>query len=109
MKEITLTKEQMIHYRSIMWLISEGPRASGRTYLLAIAYISKAMMNPNMRVSVKDHGDCSDRNLMEQIKNILTDVKKLNDFSMMYTDSHSYIIHKRIKDYLCIKGSYSDV
>jgi len=49
-----LTPEQQKHLDSIRWLIN-GPRASGKTTVLAIALLEKAEIESDMKVSIFDH------------------------------------------------------
>lgn len=52
--KIQLTLEQSKHLKSISWLIS-GPRASGKSTVLALALINHAWQNKNMWIEVFDH------------------------------------------------------
>jgi hypothetical protein len=53
---IVLTETQESHLESLKWLISDDRhRAEGRTFLLAMAFISKALDHPGRRVYVFDH------------------------------------------------------
>lgn len=52
--KIELTKEQKKHLESLEWLIN-GNRNSGRTYLLAITFIRRAIDNPGMWIQIFDH------------------------------------------------------
>ena len=51
---ITLTKEQAKHYDSIKWLLF-GPRACGRTHLMATLFVERAFYDTLNRVYVFDH------------------------------------------------------
>jgi len=56
---IELSKLQKKNLPAIEWLISDDrkDRCSGRSFLLAVAFIKKAMQNPGRRVRVFDHSD----------------------------------------------------
>ena len=49
-----LTKLQEHHLESIQWLISDQ-RATGKTFLLAWAFIQEALHNQRRRIRVFDH------------------------------------------------------
>ena len=53
--DITVTEEQKARYEVIKWLISDDNRAEGRTYLMALAFIDKAMKNKGKPVRIFDH------------------------------------------------------
>lgn len=52
---IQLTQKQAERYDTVRWLVNEGPRASGRTTLLALAFLEKAYHNQDSWVRVFDH------------------------------------------------------
>ncbi len=51
---IRLTPTQIEHYKAIQWLIG-GPRRTGRTFLLAVCFIEKALRNPGVHIIIFDH------------------------------------------------------
>lgn len=53
--KIKLSKLQQEYYPAIKWLINDGPRASGRTTLLAVAFLEKAVETPGRKILVFDH------------------------------------------------------
>jgi hypothetical protein len=87
---ITLTEEQKKHYESIKWLIS-GPLATGRTTLLAWAFIEHAIDHPEEKIRIFDHyhNFMTDRYMMHAIQ-IYTQQSKdfkfiMLDYSFKYT------------------------
>lgn len=72
---LTLTKKQTAYFEAISWLVSDE-RASGRTTLLALAFIDKAIKNAGQYIDVFDHfASCPEaigkRNMLNAITNIL--------------------------------------
>ena len=67
-----LTKVQLKHLKTINWLL-DGPLRSGRSYVLAVAYVMKAINHPNTWITVHDHYDCrqSDYIQMDTINQLL--------------------------------------
>jgi hypothetical protein len=53
--QIALTPAQLAHLPSLRWLLADGHRRSGRTFLLAWAFIDKALEHPSRDVQVFDH------------------------------------------------------
>ena len=80
---INLTEEQKKHYESIKWLIS-GPLATGRTTLLAWAFIEHAVENPEESIKIYDHirNFMTDRYMIQTIQ-IYTQHSKDFKFTMM--------------------------
>lgn len=52
--KIELNKDQKKYLPAIQWLISDR-RATGKTYLLAVAFIMKAIENPGRQIQIFDH------------------------------------------------------
>ena len=52
-----LTKQQTAHLRTVEWLLSDDHEdiATGRSTVLAVAYINKALEYPGRRIRVVDH------------------------------------------------------
>lgn len=50
-----LTKEQKQHFETACWLINDGPFRTGRTHVLACAFIQKALYNRDRAIPVFDH------------------------------------------------------
>ena len=73
-----LTKEQSKHLESIEWLISDQ-RAVGKSFLLALAFIDKAVNNRGMLIRVFDHFPERQATirLLCTIENIISQDKKL--------------------------------
>jgi len=55
MSVFKLTKEQRKHYASVKWLLGEGPCGTGKTTLMALVFIEKALSNLDNRIYVFDH------------------------------------------------------
>ena len=74
--EINLTKLQKKHFDSIKWLFDEK-RAEGKTYLLAIIFIQKALRT-GMWVRPMDHftegGERANMLLMDLIKSLIGEI-----------------------------------
>ena len=65
---IPLTPDQRKHMESIMWLVSPGPVRTGRTHVLAVAFLMVAFRTRGQWVQVWDHvrrRDCNERLLQE--------------------------------------------
>lgn len=89
MKGINLTKLQVKYLPAISWLVKDGNRGQGRTFLLAVAFIQEAIETGGI-VRVFDHypDPVSVRqNLMPLIKNIISMDKKLLKRTEFYNDS----------------------
>jgi hypothetical protein len=50
----TLTPEQFEYYKGIQWLINTGPKRSGRSFVLAMAFIEQAIYL-QIPIKVWDH------------------------------------------------------
>ena len=71
--EIQLTKDQQSKYEGIKWLTDPmGPRGSGRTYLLALSFISHAIYY-GMWINIYNHDTHpqSIREIVNQIERIV--------------------------------------
>jgi hypothetical protein len=77
--KIELSKEQAKHYESIKWLISEGQRGSGRTYLMALAFVEKSIYEGGW-VRIFDHTpyEIAQKQLLMQIDNIVSKMDGYN-------------------------------
>ncbi len=54
--KIELTKKQKEHYKSVEWLLNdESYRREGRSYLMAVCFIQRALRNRGCWVKVFDH------------------------------------------------------
>lgn len=49
-----LSGQQRKYYPAIQWLVNDGPRASGRTFVLCFALVVKAIQT-GQRVHIMDH------------------------------------------------------
>lgn len=68
--KVKLTDEQVKHLDTVRWLVSDGYRGEGRTTVLAVAYLEKAMSNEGKPIAVVDHhldGQSTKFNLMPLI------------------------------------------
>ena len=67
-----LTQEQQIAFMGVEWLIQDT-RRNGKSTVLALAFIKKAICNPNQWIKVWDHSRLIYRkeNMISLIKNIL--------------------------------------
>lgn len=77
MAEITLTKKQTEYLPVMLWLF-EGPRCSGRTFLMAYAFVLTATKHGQW-VTVWDHHDSSEqtrRIMVAQIHDIIFQINK---------------------------------
>lgn len=70
---IELNKEQEKHYQSLKWLFSEGNRKQGRTFLLAVVLVNKAVREGEW-IWIADH-----REGRHHTKNLLDEIKRLFD------------------------------
>lgn len=73
-----LTPKQKSYYSSLKWLLNDGPRREGKTYLIAIFFIEKAFTSGEW-IEIFDHHpflhNC--RELICIIKDIISDFPKL--------------------------------
>lgn len=51
---VKLTEDQQAAFGAILWLI-DGPRDSGRSTVLAMAFLAKAVRNPGQWIRLFDH------------------------------------------------------
>jgi len=51
---VKLTEDQQAAFGAILWLI-DGPRGAGRSTVLALAFLAKAVRNPGQWVRLFDH------------------------------------------------------
>ena len=76
---IDLSKIQRKHLKAIEWFISDNNRREGRSYLLAIAYINKAVNSRGQWIQVLDHFPTTETNrrLFEVIEQMISKDKQL--------------------------------
>jgi len=67
---IQLNDKQAKYYEAVKWLISSNNRGTGRSTLLAKAYIAEAIENRDQWIHVNDHSDtfAGDRYLFQLVK-----------------------------------------
>ncbi len=90
---IELTKEQEKHKESIMWLL-EGPRMSGRSFLLAHCYIEMAIHHPQDYIHVRELNGTkeSDYCLMRHVQRVISLMPK--DVASSFTLKVDSIVFK---------------
>lgn len=54
-KGMTLSKLQEKHLSAVRWLIADGPKCSGRSFLMAMCFIEKAIRHPGRSINFFDH------------------------------------------------------
>lgn len=83
---LKLTKEQLQHLKSLNWLI-DGPRATGRTTVLAHAFIAKAIRHPGEYVRVFDHvPETMPQNwMLDTVVQILESTDQAKDFIISHS------------------------
>lgn len=74
--KIKLTKEQYERYGTVQWLVNDGPRGCGRTFLLALAFIEKAI-DCGYPIPIWDHSTNREsvRHLLDQIHKIMSGIE----------------------------------
>ena len=86
MKFLKLTYEQKKHLETLKWLVDvDKNAATGRTTLLAIAFLETAFENPNKKIYIFDHCRFSlsaDINLIKIIKDLLPDQEVMEKMKM---------------------------
>jgi len=77
-QELTnLTVGQSNHYPAISWLLNPlGPRGTGRTRLMALAFIEHSL-NHSIWISIYDHTPNNSIDLLQQIKIIINNCPSL--------------------------------
>jgi len=76
---INLCKNQFKYYEAVKWLTNPmGQRGSGRTYLMAIAFIEHSL-NFNMSVPIYNHDNnfVTQQEMLKRISDIIVDQKGL--------------------------------
>lgn len=93
---ITLTEQQEKHLDTVRWLISDGNRASGRTYILSVAYLEKAFKNIGMKIVVSDHfrSIMSDRHLVNEIIRLFYKYDLCETYYIEYGDAWVKVLLK---------------
>ena len=91
-----LTLEQQKMMPGVKFLVSDGPRASGRTFCLAVAFVKKAM-NTDYPIKIWDHHTYHPNNmnhLIDMIHNIVDNInkdRKIDKFVIKYFHSNHTI------------------
>jgi hypothetical protein len=96
-----LTPDQAQHFKSIEWLISGG-RGTGRTTVLALVYIKKAIDHPNMDIRIQDHERICERcECYEKVFNLIKDNDVLREhFIFKFSDKSIRFNKSTQEDYL---------
>jgi len=66
-----LTLEQKERYQTVKWLINDNPRGMGRSHLMALAFVQKALDCPNTRVYFFDHDYSQNPMTMRHMRNLI--------------------------------------
>jgi len=90
-----LDPSQYEKYETVKWLIG-GPRASGRTYLLALAFVHKSI-NTDLPVTVFDHSqNCGHTYYIKHIFRQVCDiVYHIKDYDVVINENMRTIYVKR--------------
>ena len=73
-----LSTDQKEHLKTAQWLVNDGPRISGRSYVLAMAFLRKAI-HTNQKVFVYDHFKVTNHHLHHFYNLIISIVNRLNN------------------------------
>jgi len=89
--DVILRKDQERYSHALTWLFDDTikTKRTGRTHLLAVTFIKKAINHPNTWVQVFDHRFLDD--VVFEIKNILTNQNKLYKFQVNNRGGSAYI------------------
>jgi len=87
MKNIQLTELQKNHLPTVDWLIDDA-RAQGKSTLMAVAFIRKALKNPGRMIYVFDHygGEMGKRHLMNILRQIVESDEELKHHTKFTKD-----------------------
>ncbi len=96
-KMIELTKEQKKHQQSIRWLLGEGPRCCGKTFLMAYTFLEMANRERERPIHVFDHHFHleSKKYLLDQIQIIFNNHYDTEKFDLVIRKSDHTIVIKR--------------
>lgn len=79
----TLPEQQAKHYETVKWLVNDGPRGSGRTFLLALAFVEKAITCGHP-VNIWDHTHYNDPRMLSYLLDIIVGiVDKLENYKLI--------------------------
>lgn len=97
---IILTPEQHQHMNTIRWLVGTGPNRSGRTFLLAIAFVEKAAKNWGKSIHVYDHTGLHNYVIYDMIRHVfeMTNLHEKNVLVLDRKRSSVKIIAKKYSD-----------
>jgi len=82
-----LSPIQQRYINAFRWLVSDK-RLEGRSYLLAICFIEKALNNRDMTIEVWDHfqGDYRTENIMSIVRRILSKYPEIENYCTFARD-----------------------
>jgi len=88
-----LTETQRKNYSAIEWLLGDGPVGSGRTSLMALVFIRKAMMNLGSWVTVFDHYPSrhNKQHFYAAIRNVFNGQDTLDNYELVINFTESKI------------------
>jgi hypothetical protein len=93
---IKLTEDQQRKYEAVRWLVNDGPRGSGRTYLLALAFVEKAITCGNpIRIWNHESNPNSFRYIIDMIVGIVHNLK-MYELKVFLSRKEIMITHKPI-------------
>ena len=100
---LNLSTEQAQHYKAVSWLLNPvGPRGSGRTHLMALAFIEHSLKH-NMAVDIFDHSREVNNpivrgEMIQEIRRIIENTE--GRLKLYFSDIHSRRIKIRVKERL---------
>ena len=81
-----LSKTQSKHIDAFRWLVSDK-KLEGRSYLLAICFIEKALQNLGQSIEIWDHCQYErNSNMISIIKNIISEYPDIEDYCTFAQD-----------------------
>ena len=92
LKKTMLTPQQQEYYPAIKWIVNDGPRGSGRTFSLALAFVEKAI-ECGHPIRIWDHdSNNSSRNLHYLLDIISGIVHKLKHYDLKVVNRNYSIL-----------------
>ena len=98
---LTMSEQQLKYYDAILWLTNPmGPRGSGRTYLLALSFITHSLKYKTW-ISIYDHEShtYAKQDLIRQITTIVNNIKSLK-YQIRNDQYTTEILVKPIENYI---------
>lgn len=87
---IQLTKDQEQKYPTIEWLLDPFSNyGSGRTQLMAIAFINLAINYPNREIHIFDHSDLHNHYtfILSRVKQLISEREDKDKFYIKHSDN----------------------